>query len=163
MSVVVVRHDQDSIFRNSNMLSVWPDSWRKWKILYCTWYNKKVTFYIWKYMYMKRCTDYFVSFNNISTSFSHFHMKNGEFVSSGNNYLPLHCLLLFATSKSRDIFAWLSKEHNYWLRRIYSLTWRFQLTQVYLCICNKLQFYKTHRALWYAEHSRDWTKIKCLY
>ena len=94
MSVVVVRHDQDSIFRNSNMLSVWPDSWRKWKILYCTWYNKNVTFYIWKYM--KRCTDYFVSFNNISTSFSHFYMKNGEFVSSGNDYLPLlsvHCLL----------------------------------------------------------------------
>ena len=42
---------------------------------------------------MKICTDYFVSFYNILTRFSHIYMKNGEFVSSGNDYLLLHCLL----------------------------------------------------------------------
>ena len=43
---------------------------------------------------MNRCTDYFESFYYISTRCSHIYMKNSAFVSSGNDYLPLHCLQL---------------------------------------------------------------------
>jgi len=56
MSVVVIRHDLDSVIRNSYMLSV----------LY-----------------------HVIIFEQVF----HTNIKNGEFVSTGNNYLHLHCLL----------------------------------------------------------------------
>ena len=100
---------------------------------------------------MNRCTYYFVSFYNISTRFSHIYMKNGEFDSSGNDYLPLHCWLPHAVKVTWYIC--LAIKTNISVAPNLLLYIKFSIkADISMHLQKTAIFYKIRRALWYAEH-----------